>query len=309
MRKNKIIALSLASAILLSACSSKDASGLRANTSAYMTIDGKAVSNKDFYKQFDFYTKVYSISRGITKNVQNLFLRNYVIDRDITNNKIEISEDDKKKAVEEAVQNIGGQANYENYLKILATSKEDFEANILADLKFKKHQEWYTNTNKAKDEEVSKYYEENKASLEYVSAKHILVEDEAKANEVVAKLKAGEDFKKVSDQYSTDQAAKANGGELGKVTSQGFDVDFVKAAFALKIGEVSEPIKTQFGYHIVVISEKKVGKEALSGEINTALGQNKYFTYLNQEISKLEVKNFDPDGKEVTNKAQVSPAK
>lgn len=54
------------------------------------------VSNKDFYKQFDFYTKVYSISSGITKNVQNLFLRNYVIDRDITNNKIEISEDDKK---------------------------------------------------------------------------------------------------------------------------------------------------------------------------------------------------------------------
>lgn len=79
----------------------------------------------------------------------------------------------------------------------------------------------------------------------------------ALANEVLAKIKAGEDFAALALAYSDDPGSKTDGGALGWFAKdQGLVVEFETAAFALQAGEVSEPVQTQFGYHIIKVEER-----------------------------------------------------
>ena len=79
---------------------------------------------------------------------------------------------------------------------------------------------------------------------------HILVEKESLAKEILEKIKNGESFSKMAEQYSID-GSKRRGGDLGFFGKGMMVADFEKAAFALQKGEVSGVIKTQFGYHII----------------------------------------------------------
>ncbi|MFN2121654.1 MAG: peptidylprolyl isomerase, partial [Anaerolineales bacterium] len=86
-----------------------------------------------------------------------------------------------------------------------------------------------------------------------VWARHILVADEATAKKVRQLLVDGEDFAKVATQYSTDTATKDKGGDLGWFGKGKMVPEFEAAAFSLKVGEISQPIKSQFGYHIIQV--------------------------------------------------------
>ncbi|MFJ8236660.1 peptidylprolyl isomerase [Ureibacillus sp. NPDC094379] len=107
------------------------------------------------------------------------------------------------------------------------------------------------------DEEIQKYYDQAKYEL---NARHILVADEKTANEVEEKLKKGEDFAKLAKEYSQDGSA-AEGGELGWFTVGTMVPEFNDAAYALELNKVSEPVKTEFGYHIIEVTDKREVKD------------------------------------------------
>ncbi|MGO9388990.1 peptidylprolyl isomerase [Rhodoblastus sp.] len=86
-----------------------------------------------------------------------------------------------------------------------------------------------------------------------VHALHILVPTEEEAKTVEKRLKAGEDFGKLADQLSKDPGSK--GGDLGWFTKERMVPEFAEAAFKLKAGEVSDPVKTQFGWHVIKVLE------------------------------------------------------
>ena len=103
------------------------------------------------------------------------------------------------------------------------------------------------------EEELQKAYEENKPllSTETVTVSHIMVKSEAEAEAIEAELKGGASFEELAKAKSQDQGSAEKGGELGALSRGQTEPEFEAAAFALKDGEVSEIVKTQYGYHII----------------------------------------------------------
>lgn len=127
------------------------------------------------------------------------------------------------------------------------------------------------------DEEVSEYYEANKADfmqLAGVHAAHILFdpEDKATAEEVLADIKAGADFASLAKQYSKDPGSAANGGDLGWPTTP-YVQEFQDAADAMEAGQVSDLVETTFGWHIIKVIEKRDDRQQPLEEVRDQIEQ------------------------------------
>lgn len=115
--------------------------------------------------------------------------------------------------------------------------------------------------------------------LEYqVRCSHILLDDEETANEVFEKLKAGEPFDQLAYDYSVDPSAKRNRGDLGYFTWGTMIDEFAEVAFAMEPGEISPPVESPYGWHIIKMIDKKPNQvrrsfEAMREEIEQQLGQ------------------------------------
>ena len=104
-----------------------------------------------------------------------------------------------------------------------------------------------------------KLYDESVKKLtpeQEVRARHILVESEAKAKEVLGKLKAGGDFVAIAKEISKDPGA-SDGGDLGYFSKDQMVPEFAEVAFKLDKGKISDPVKTQFGWHIIKVEDKR----------------------------------------------------
>jgi len=95
--------------------------------------------------------------------------------------------------------------------------------------------------------------EEVPTTAEHVHARHILVETEEEARQVLERLRAGEDFAALAKEFSIDEATKEEGGDLGWFPRGQMAPEFEEAAFNTPVGEITEPISTTFGYHIIEI--------------------------------------------------------
>lgn len=112
----------------------------------------------------------------------------------------------------------------------------------------------------ATEEAGRKLYEETVKNLppeEEVRARHILVPDEATAKSLAARLKKGEDFVMLAGEYSKDPGSAKEGGDLGYFTRDRMVPEFAEVAFKLEPGKVSDPVKSQFGWHIIKVEDKR----------------------------------------------------
>jgi peptidyl-prolyl cis-trans isomerase C len=112
---------------------------------------------------------------------------------------------------------------------------------------------------KVSDEELKKFYDGNKDKFktgDQVKASHILVKSEKEAKDVLAQLKSGGNFEELAKKFSTDGAA-SKGGDLGWFSKGAMIPEFEKVAFTMKEGQVSDIVKTKFGYHIIKLTGKR----------------------------------------------------
>jgi len=108
--------------------------------------------------------------------------------------------------------------------------------------------------------DVRAYYESHPGefSRDRLRAGHILVRTEAEAQQILERLKGKEGFEALARRLSLDSASGAKGGDLGTVERGSTVPEFEEAAYALKVGEVSAPVKTRFGYHIIRVTGREV---------------------------------------------------
>ena len=132
-------------------------------------------------------------------------------------------------------------------------------------------------TKKAVNPEAArKLYDETSKSMpadEEVRARHILVEDEAEAKKVAARVKGGEDFAKVASEVSKDPGSKTDGGELGFFTKDRMVEPFAEAAFKMKPNEISDPVKSQFGWHVIQVEERRTKPAPTFEELKDQIDQ------------------------------------
>ncbi len=124
-------------------------------------------------------------------------------------------------------------------------------------------------------EEVQVHYEENKTQFlnpESMKASHVLVDDELTANKILKEIKGGMAFEEAANTYSKC-ASEKNGGDLGYFSRGKMVQEFEDAAFAMQVGQISKPVKTQFGYHIIKVVDKKAAQERSFEEVKDQLTQ------------------------------------
>jgi foldase protein PrsA len=111
-------------------------------------------------------------------------------------------------------------------------------------------------------EEIKAYYEANRGSFtaaDELRASHILVKSELDAAEVKKRVEQGEDFAALARKVSLDVSTKLKGGDLGIIKKGQTVPEFEKALLTLKVGETSGPVPTQFGYHIIKLTDRTPG--------------------------------------------------
>lgn len=149
---------------------------------------------------------------------------------------------------------------------------------------------------KVDDKKVKDFYDKNPSSFkvgEEVKASHILLSTEEEAKAALERVKKGEDFTKLAKTLSKDKDSAKRGGDLGFFGRGQVVPEFEEVAFNLKTGEVSSPIKTQFGYHIIKVTGRKEGKmldfEEVKDSIKRRLiveGQKGLFDSLIERLKK-----------------------
>lgn len=149
--------------------------------------------------------------------------------------------------------------------------------------------------------EALEFYNENKENFkkpETAVASHILVEDEEKAKDIIKEIEEGMSFEDAAKNYSTC-SSKAQGGNLGEFGRGQMVKEFEDAAFGMEVNSISEPIKTQFGYHIIKLANKNEEglssfdevKSQITQQVLATKQQQAYINRTNELKQKYEVKN------------------
>lgn len=197
-------------------------------------------------------------------------------------------------------ESIKDDTDYQKELKNMGINEKFLKFQFARDLANTNLQAKFEEDTKISEDEMKKYYEENKDDFytDTVTASHILIKtidddgnelSEAKkkeakktAEEALAKVKAGEDFATVAKEYSEDSSA-SSGGELGTFGRGKMVTEFENAAFAMKAGEISDIVETEYGYHIIKVTDRVDKQETyddVKDKIKSTLASEKYTEYV-----------------------------
>lgn len=307
-----IIAM-LTMAILITGCSK---SGLSEGVVA--KIGNKEVTEVEYNKLLDYYLSIATTQYNLTEELLNtdsgsgmtlldtlkaevldiIVLTEIIADK-AAENKVTVTEEEVTKEFEE--NHVKVMESDENYKKLIEENNLDdafIKEQIKKDLIAYKYNQFYLEKTEINEAAAKTFYEENPESFhnEQVSAKHILVDTEETAKEVIGKLEAGADFAELAKEYSTEPAAQETGGNLGYFKRGRMVPDFENAVFALEVGKISEPVKTEFGYHVIVVEDKideSISFEDAKADIIDYLKALDYQKHLEEALKKANVVKKD----------------
>ncbi len=221
-----------ASRLALAAVLSLAASLAVAETKTLATVDGQPITDQDVNEALS------DIGQGLPQGLDEAGKRKYALDY-----LIDLKLVAKKGFAEKVDADPDFQRKLEYYRDKLAMEEVLGKAAKVADTP-------------AAEKEAYDAAAKAQPPVEEIHARHILLPTEAAAKAALARVKAGEDFAKVANEVSKDPASK--GGDLGWFTKDRMVPEFAEAAFKLKPGQISDPVKTQFGWHIIQVEGERM---------------------------------------------------
>lgn len=169
-------------------------------------------------------------------------------------------------------QQFGSQERFAEELKASGQNMDDFKQRLTKLIRQRKWMESQVKADQVTDAQVTAFYNENKQEFEQpetVRASHILIRvdenatpdvvaaKQKQASDLAARAKGGEDFSKLAQEFSEDPTAKQNSGDLNFFPRDRMVPQFADQAFSQTVDTISDPVRTQFGWHIIKVTDKK----------------------------------------------------
>lgn len=304
-KKFKIVLLALTILTMIFAVSCK-----KADESAVATVNGKAISEKEFTENYKVYELMYKQQLGeealkktdkdgvsfkdkLKENILEKLIVDELINQEIDNKKIAITDEELNNLYEQTINNMGGQEQYEEFLKQQNITDDFIKDSNKKDYKQQKLEEAFYKDNKVTEEEIKDFYDANKERLIKYSLSQIMADNEEDAKKLYDKLEAGEDFAELAKNESSDTYSAANGGNMGEVQASTMPKEFLNAVSTTEIGSYSKVFKSDMGYHIVKVDDKKDQLEDLRTEIEQTLKSQKFIEYMKDLRANADVKKMD----------------
>lgn len=301
-RKIFIVGLLIALVFTISGCKNSE-EGLVAK------VDGEGITMEEFESEYEVYKRMYEQQLGedamsqtgeggktlgeeLKGNIVEKLIMERLVAKDAKNMNIVVTDEEIKEQMDQYIAIVEEQEKFDEFLEANKLTKEFLKENLKKDLLFNKHNEAFLKDVKITDEEIENYFNSNKEDLVVVKASHILVKSEEDGKKVIDKLNAGETFASVAATESIDSSSAVQGGNLGYFKKGTYVNEFEQAAFALKVGETSKLVKTEVGYHVIKIEDRKDTLETLKDDIILVLKDDKYLEKIQSLRDSAKVKIF-----------------
>lgn len=266
--KSRILAVSIGSMLTLASCNAQDsvksAAAPAAGTAAIATVNGAPISQA----RFDFLLKQSQLQGQPDSPEVHKSLREKLIVEEI------VAQEAVKKGMDKSPE-VNTQLDLARQTILIRAYLQDFLKNTPLG-----------------DDVLKAEYEKIKAQMgdkEY-HARHILVEKEAEAKDIIAKLKKGEKFEKLAEK-SKDPGSKTKGGDLGWTAPANFVPEFSAAMTKLQKGKyTTEPVKSQFGWHIIKLEDSRTTQAPPFDEVKQNLRQRAQQQQIEKMIADLRAK-------------------
>ncbi len=254
MRKLILMVSVLVATLALSGCNNLPFQ-LPGQADAAATVNGKTITRVDYERQVTLattYLKNQGVDDTTADGKQTLAtmreeLLDQMIDQEIINQAaakegVTVTNEDIDKQIADTVLQAGGQDKLDAWYVTSGFTKEEYRQAVREQL--------------TGDKLFNKVTAGIPATADQVHARHIMLATKEAADAVVARLKKGEDFAALAAELSLDEGSKAEGGDLG-FFPKGFMIpEFENAAFALEPGKFSDPVETQYGFHVILVVER-----------------------------------------------------
>lgn len=239
--------------------------------SAVAEVNGKVITKEDLDRNIEDLKVQYQSQGGfpepgadqyteMQKQVAERLVNEEILWFEADKLNITVSDQEINDQLQQFKDQAGGEEQFQTQLKDRNYTEDRLKDQIRKSQLFQKlYPEVTKDASAISDEQALKYYNENQQQFQQAetrTVRHILVKDEAVANQVEARLAAGEDFATIAKELSEDPGSKDKGGELGAVptTGSGFVPEFEAGMAKLAVGQISAPVKSSFGFHIIQVT-------------------------------------------------------
>ncbi|MBC7340511.1 MAG: peptidylprolyl isomerase [Firmicutes bacterium] len=227
---------------------------LSRGSQAVATVNGESISKEELYQEMYARVGKQTLEEMITRRL---------VAQEGKKQGIAVSDAEVKAEIDRIIkEQFDSEEEFLNALSYYGMTRVMLEENIRTDLTIKKV---LGAKAQVTEDEVRAYFDQHREEFdqpEMVHARHILVATEQGAREIRQRLLEGADFAALAREKSTDPGSSQGGGDLGFFARGEMVPEFEEAAFALAVGDISEPVKSQHGYHIIQVLEKRPAQAA-----------------------------------------------
>ena len=320
----KILLPALAASLVLTGCNTS-------NEDIVAVVNGTKITKSDFEKTALKVGKEYEMIFGeeiwtseveggktfkeeFDNEILNVMISQEIVNQQAEKENITVTDEEVANEMSSYMQMIENVDEYNKFMEENGIDEEFLKNHFRQTLIFDKYRNKIMSETEITENDLRDYYNTHidEYKKEEIKASHILIttlndmgeplseeetaKKESEAQDILARIKQGEDFEALAKEYSDDKASASNGGDLGYFAKGVMVPEFEEAAFKLEKGQVSDVVKSSFGYHIIKVDDKREEITSYEDEKENILGAIRYEIY-NEKMEELkkasEIEQFE----------------